>query len=69
MDEGRSSFKMLTGGPTGKRPSERSKRRSQNNIRIDLQEIGINTNNLLEWAQDGDYWRAFVNAALNFRVS
>ena len=35
---------------------------------MDLKEIGINTRNFVDAAQDRDYWRALVNAALNFRV-
>ena len=38
------------------------------NVRMDLKEININTRNWVDSAQDRDYWRAVVNAALNFRV-
>ena len=38
------------------------------NIRMDLEEIGINAGNCVDSAQDRDYWRALVNAALNLRV-
>ena len=38
--------------------------RWEDNIRVDLQEIGINTRNWVDLAQDRDYWRALVNAAL-----
>jgi hypothetical protein len=65
MEEGRSDFKNLTGKPTGKRPLGRPRRRWKVNIRIDLEEIGINW---VDSAQDRDYWRALVNAALNLRV-
>ena len=37
-------------------------------IIMDLKEIGINTKNCVASSQDRDYWRTFVNAALNFRV-
>ena len=47
MVEGRSAFKMLTGKPTGKTPLERPRRRWEDNIRMDLKEICINTRN---WA-------------------
>ena len=59
---------MLTGKPTGKRPLGRPRRRWEYNIRIDLEEIGINAGNWVNSAQDRDYWRALVNAALNLRV-
>jgi hypothetical protein len=42
MEEGRSSFKILTGKPTGKRPLGRPRCRWEDNIRMDLEEIGIN---------------------------
>ena len=68
MEEGRSAFKILTGKPTGKRPLGRPRRRWEDNIRMDLEEIGINAGNWVDSAQDRFYWRAFVNAALNLRV-
>ena len=45
MEEGRSAFKILTGKPTGKRPLGRPRRRWEDNIRIGLEEIGINAGN------------------------
>ena len=42
--------------------------RWEDNIRMDLEEIGINAGNLVVAPQDMDYWRAVVNAALNLRV-
>ena len=42
MEEGRSAFKILTGTPAGKRPLGRPKRRWEDNIRMDLEEIGTN---------------------------
>jgi hypothetical protein len=68
MEESRSSLKLLTGKPTGKRPLGRPRRRCECNIRIYLEEIGINAGNWVDSAQDRDYWRALVNAALNLRV-
>ena len=68
MEEGRSAFKMLTGKSTGKRPLGRPRRRWEDNIRLDLEEIGINVGNWVDSAQDRNYWRALVNAALNLRV-
>ena len=68
MEEVRSAFKILTGKPTGKRPLGRPRRRGEDNIRMDLQEIGINASNWVDSAEDRNYWRALVNAALNLRV-
>ena len=48
----------------GRRPRSRW----EENIRIDLKQIGINTSNWVDLAQDSDFWRALVNTALNFWV-
>ena len=68
MEEGRSAFKISTGKPIGKRPLGRLRRRWEDNIRMDLEEICINAGNWVDSAQDRNYWRALVNAALNLRV-
>ena len=59
---------MLTGKPTENKPLGRPRRRWEDNIRMDLEEIGINAGNWVDPAHDRDYWRALVNAALNLRV-
>ena len=68
MEEGRNAFKILIGKFTGKRPLGRPRRRSEATLRIDLKEIGINTRNWVDSAQDMDNWRALVNATLNLWV-
>ena len=68
MEEDRSAFKILTGTPAGKRPLGRPMHRWEDNIRMDLKEIGINTRNWVDLVQDRDYWRSLVNAALNLRI-
>ena len=68
MEEGRSSFKILTGKSTGKRPLGWYRLKCDVNIRLYLKEIGINTRIWVDSAQDRNYWRALVNAALNLRV-
>ena len=68
MEEDRSAFKILTGKPTGKRPLGRPRSRWEGNIRMDLEEIGINAGNWVDLAQDRGYWRALVNAVLNLRI-
>ena len=62
MEEGRSTLKILTGKPTGKRPLGRPRRRWQDNIIMDLKEMGIDRS-WVDSAQDRDYWRVHVNAA------
>ena len=49
-EEGRSAFKILTGKPTGKRPLGRPRRRWEDNIRIDLEDIGINVGDWVDSA-------------------
>ena len=68
MEESRSDLKILTGKPTGKRPLRRRRRRTEDNIRMDLEDIGINAGNLVDSAQDRNYRKALVNATLNLRV-
>ena len=68
MEEGRSAFKILTCKPTGKRPLGRLRRRSEDNIRMVLEDIGINAGNWVDSAQDRNYGRALVNEVLNLRV-
>ena len=69
MEEGRSAFKLLTSNPTGRRSLGRPKRRWENNIRMDFEEIGIIAGNSVDSALDRNYWRALVNTALNLRLS
>ena len=61
-------FMVSIAKPTGNRPLGRPRRRWEDNIRMDLEEIGINAGNWVDLAQDRNYWRALVNAALNLRV-
>ena len=68
MEEGRCAFKILTGKPTGKRHLGRPRRRWEDNIRMDLEEIGISAGNWVDSAQDRNYWRAIGNVELNLRV-
>ena len=54
--------------PKGKIPLGRSRSTWEENIGMDLKEKCINTKNLVDSAQDLDYWRSLVNAELNLRV-
>ena len=69
MEEGRSAFKILTGKPTGKRPLGRPRRRWEDDIRMDHEEMGNNARNWVDSAQNRDYWRVLVSLALNLRIS
>ena len=64
MEEGRSTFKIST----GKRPLGRPRHRWKDNITMDLKEIGIDTRNWVDSAQDRDYWSGIMNVALNLCV-
>ena len=68
MEEGRSAFKILTDTPIGKRPLGRPRRRWEDNIRMDLKEIGTNSRNWVNSTQGRNYWRALVNATLSLRA-
>ena len=67
IEEG-SSFIILTGTPAGKRSLRRPRRRWEDNIRMDLTEMGIKTRNWVDSAQDRNYERALENTGLNLRV-
>jgi len=68
MGEGRGVHRVLVGKPEGKRPLGRPKRRWEDNIKIDLREVGVG-GDWMELAQNRDRWRALVNTVMNFRVS
>jgi hypothetical protein len=68
MGKGRSVHRVLMGKSEGTRPMGRSRRRWEDNIKMDLQEVGGSGGGWMEWAQDRDRWRALVGAVMNFRV-
>ena len=68
IEESKGVFEILSGRPTGKRPLGRPGCRWEDNIRMDLKEMGGSTRNWVDSAQDRDYLRTLENAALNLRV-
>jgi hypothetical protein len=68
IGEGRGVYRVLVGRLEGKRPLGRPRRRWEDNIKIDLREIGIHGTISIWLAQDRFQWRAFVNKVMNLRV-
>ena len=68
MGEGRVVRRVLVGEPEGKRPLGRPRRRWEDNIKMDLREVGGSVGDWMELAQDRDRWRALVGTVRNLRV-
>jgi hypothetical protein len=68
VGEGRTLYRVLVGKPEGRRPLGRPRRRWEDGIRMDLQEISWGGVEWIHLAQDRDRWRALVNAVMNLRV-
>jgi hypothetical protein len=68
MGEGRGEYRVLVVKPEEKRPLGRPRRRCEDNITMDLQEVGGGCEDWLGLAQDRDGWRALVSAVRNLRV-
>jgi hypothetical protein len=66
--EKRNACRILVGKPEGKRPLERPRRRSVDNIKIDLREIGWDSMDCIDLVQYRDQWRALVNTVMKLRV-
>jgi len=60
--------RVLVGKPEGKRPLGRPRRRWEDNIKMDLQEVGGSHGDCMELAQDRDRWQALVGTVRNFQV-
>ena len=61
-------YRLLVGKPEGRRPLGRTRRRWEDNILMDLQEVGGSCGDWTELAQDRDRWRALVSTVRNLRV-
>jgi hypothetical protein len=61
-------YRVLVGKPEVKRPLGRLRRKWEDNIKIDLQEMRCGSMEWIELAQDRDRWRALVNVVMNLRV-
>jgi hypothetical protein len=69
MGEVRGVYRILAGKSEGKKPLEGPRRRWEDNIKLDLREIGIDGANWIHLAQDRIQWWAFVDTVMNLRVS
>jgi hypothetical protein len=65
---GRGVCSILVGRPEGKRPLGRSRRWWDDNIKLELRELGIDGANWIRLAQDRGQWRAFVDTVMNLRI-
>jgi hypothetical protein len=68
MGEGRDVHRVLVGKPEGKRPLGRPRRRWENNIKMDLQEVGVDCGDWMERPQDRESWWALLRTVMNFGV-
>ena len=68
MEEGIDVHKVLVGKPERKRPLGRPRRRWEDNIKMDLQEVGRICGDWIGLAKDRDRWRVLVSTVMNFRV-
>jgi hypothetical protein len=68
MEKGRGVYRVLVRKPEGRRPLGRPRRRWENNIKMDLQEVGCGDMNWIELAEDRNRWWALVNVVMNLRV-
>jgi hypothetical protein len=69
MGKGRDIYRFLVVRPEGKKTLERPRRRWEDNIKMDLREIGIDGANWIQLAQDRVQWRDFVKTVMNLRVT
>jgi len=67
--ERRAIYRVLVGKPEGKRPLERPRRRWEDNVKMDLREVGCGGMDWIELAEGRERWRAFVNVVMNLQVS
>jgi hypothetical protein len=68
MVEGRGVYRVLVGKPEGRRPFGRPRHRWEDNIKLDLREVGWGGMDWIDLAQDVDRWRVLTTAVMNLRI-
>jgi hypothetical protein len=68
MGKKRGVYRVLVGKPEGKRPLGRPRHKWEDNIEMDLQEVGSGGRDWIELAQDTEGWQALVNAVMNLQI-
>jgi hypothetical protein len=68
MGQGRNAYRVLVERPEGRRPLGRPRRRWEDNIKMDLKQVGWEGMDWIDMAQDRDRWRAVVSAVMNLWV-
>ena len=68
MEQFRTAYRVLVGKPESKRPLGRPSRRWEDNVQMELREVGCDPRYWIALAQDRDQWRAYIRAVMNLRV-
>ena len=68
MEHSRNAYRVLVRKPESKRPLGRPRCRWEDNIKMDLREVGCDPGDWIDLAEDRDQWRAYVRAVMNLRV-
>ena len=68
MEQFRNAYRVLVRKPEGKRPLGRLRHRWEDNIKMDLREVGCDPRDWKALVEDRDQWRAYVRAVMNLQV-
>ena len=68
MEQSRNAYRVLVGKPESKRPLGKPRHRWEDNIKMDLREVGCDSRDWIDLAEDRDHWWAYVRVVMNLRV-
>ena len=68
MEQSRNAYRALVRKPEGEKPLERPRHRWEDNIKMDLREVGCDPGEWIDLAEDRNQWRAYVRVVMNLRV-